>query len=74
VEINIQVIIDRFEEGFAVCEREDRVMINIRKELLPEGAEEGQVILLKEDGIIIDYEETKRRKKEIEESTKNLWE
>ncbi|HEY5563494.1 MAG TPA: DUF3006 domain-containing protein, partial [Clostridiaceae bacterium] len=46
MEINIQVIIDRFEEGFAVCEREDRVMINIRKELLPEGAEEGQVILL----------------------------
>jgi len=73
MELNIQLIIDRFEEGFAVCEREDKVMINIKKELLPEGAEEGQVILIKEEGIVIDYEETKRRKKEIEEATKELW-
>jgi len=73
MELNIQLIIDRFEEGFAVCEREDKVMINIKKELLPEGAEEGQVILLKEGGIVIDYEETKKRKKEIEEATKDLW-
>ena len=71
--IDIKVIIDRFEEGFAVCERENRTMINIKKELLPQGSMEGQVIILKEDGIIIDFQETEKRRKEIEEKTKDFW-
>ncbi len=65
-------VIDRFEEQFAVIEKEDGSMMNLPRERLPRGAKEGDVVLLGET-ITIDYEETKRRKKEIEELTKELW-
>lgn len=65
-------VIDRFEEQLAVIEKEDGSMMNLPRERLPRGAKEGDVVLLGET-ITIDYEETKRRKKEIEELTKELW-
>ena len=66
-------IIDRFEGKYAVVELEDGKMINIDKAQLPVGSKEGMVIHISEN-ITIDIEETKKRKAEIEELTKNLWE
>jgi len=67
------VVIDRFEDTFAVCECEDKTMINIEKEKLPENATEGDVLVIEEDNISVDYEETKRRRQEIEELIEDLW-
>jgi hypothetical protein len=66
-------IIDRFEGKYAVVEVEGGRMIDVDKSQLPIGAKEGMVIQISES-ITIDIEETKKRKEEIEELTKDLWE
>lgn len=65
----MRVTVDRFEGDYAVCERDDRKMMNIEKMKLPKGVREGDVLVLDGPKIFIDEEETKRRKEEIE----NLW-
>ena len=71
----MQVIIDRFEGDYAVCEKENREMINIERAKLPPEAKEGDVLILSEDGsIAIDREETARRKEMIERMMDELWE
>lgn len=69
----MKVIIDRFEGEYAVCEKEDREMIDIEKDKLPPEAKEGDVLIIKEDNIYIDQEETIKRKKEIEKIMDDLW-
>jgi hypothetical protein len=70
----MEAVIDRFEEKFAVCEREDGTMININKSLIPIEAKEGDVLIIDGDNIQIGINETLKRKKEIEILTKDLWE
>lgn len=67
------VSIDRFEGEFAVCQKDDGKMINIKKYNIPIYAKEGDILLITKDKIIIDKDETKRRKIEIEKMTKDLW-
>ena len=69
----MKVIIDRFEGKFAVCEKEDRQMLDIEKSKIPITAKEGDVLNITNDRITIDIEATEKRKKEIEELTKDLW-
>lgn len=69
----MKLIIDRFEGAYAVCEKENRQMINIPINSIPLEAKEGTVIIINNDKITIDFEETNRRKLEIEELTKDLW-
>lgn len=66
-------IIDRFEGEFAVCEKEDRNMVNIKRKDIPKNAREGDVIFLKNDTFHIDVEATRKRREEIEELSKDLW-
>lgn len=66
-------IIDRFEEHFVVVELENGEMKNIKRGLVPMEAKEGDVIDIGED-ITIDYEETVKRRKRVEELTKDMWE
>ncbi|MEL7596664.1 MAG: DUF3006 domain-containing protein [Clostridiaceae bacterium] len=70
----MKVVIDRFEDIYAVCEKEDTTMIDIKRIDIPKDAKEGDVLNIEGDSITIDEEETERRKKEIEELTKNLFE
>ncbi|MBW9153044.1 DUF3006 domain-containing protein [Clostridium estertheticum] len=70
----MDVIIDRFEGNYAVCEKEDRTMIDIKKSGIPSIAKEGDVLCIDNDVIIIDIEKTKKRLNEIEKLTKGLWE
>ena len=65
-------IIDRFEGQYAVVELSDGKMIDIDRSQLPMEAEEGMVIDISKN-IIIDLDETKRRKEEIEKLTEDLW-
>lgn len=64
----MKVIIDRFEGDFAVVETDDKIMVNLPKSLIP-GAKEGDVL-----NIIIDEEETKKRKDKIQKNMDDLWE
>ncbi|MDV3427768.1 MAG: DUF3006 domain-containing protein [Bacillota bacterium] len=70
----MKVIIDRFEGKFAVCQEENMNMVNIDRCRLPEGAKEGDVLIINNDGIIIDKAETERLKRQIEKLSKDIWE
>jgi hypothetical protein len=69
----MKVIIDRFEGSYAVCEKEDRQMIDIERGALPAEAKEGDVLDIEGDRIVIDNDETIKRRKRIEELTRDLW-
>ena len=69
----MRVIVDRFEGDFAVCEKEDRSMMDIEKKMMPITTKEGDVLNIINDRITLNLEETDKRKKEIEELTKDLW-
>lgn len=64
----MKLIIDRFEGDFAVVETKDKLMVNLPISLIP-GAKEGDVI-----SIIIDEEETQKRKDNIQKLMDELWE
>ena len=64
----MKVIIDRFEGNYAVVEFSDKKTADFPRELIPEGAEEGNVL-----DITIDYEETKKRKEEIADLMEDMW-
>ncbi|WP_129600696.1 DUF3006 domain-containing protein [Anaerophilus nitritogenes] len=68
------LIIDRFEGNYAICEDEQKNMISIGKENIPKEAKEGDVLFVYDEKIIIDKEETKKRKEEIEKIADDLWE
>ena len=69
----MKVVIDRIEEGFAVCETEKRVMVNFAVEMLPKGIEEGMVLDVEGESIIIDKEETEKRKKMAEKMLEDIF-
>lgn len=69
----MKVVIDRFEGAFAVCEKEDITMMDIKKDRLPKSAKEGDVLDICGEIISIDVEETRRRREKIEALTKDLW-
>ena len=70
----MRAIIDRFEGFYAVCEKEDKTMINILKINLPSEVKEGDVLIFENNKIFIDIEETEKRRKEIEKLAEGLWE
>ena len=67
-------IIDRFEGDFAIVELEERNIIEIPREDLPQSAKEGDVLVQTNGKFIIDSGETERRKAEIEALSQKLWE
>lgn len=67
-------VIDRFEGDYAVVELEDGKMKDIKRSLLPDGAKEGDVLIINEKGIKIDKEETHRRKGKINNLMDELFE
>lgn len=70
----MKAIIDRFEGNFAICEKENKEMIDIEIKNLPEGAKEGDILLISNNRIIIDKAATEKRKKHIETLMDQLWE
>jgi len=70
----MKVIIDRFEGLYAVCEKEDRTMMDILKINLPIEAKEGDVLVFYNNMITIDIKETEKRRRNIEKLTEDLWE
>lgn len=70
----MKVVIDRFEENYAVCEKEDRTMINLKRSLIPKGAKEKDILILEDGRIFIDKDGTRKRKNEISDLMKDMWE
>lgn len=65
-------VIDRFEEGYAVVLTDEGEMFNISREKLPEGAREGDVLIL--DGTIrVDSKETEKRRRNAKKYL-DMWE
>ncbi len=65
------LIIDRFEGEYAVCEREDRTMVDIPKKELPQGVKEGSKIEKVSNGFVI--VDNSKEKEEIDKKFKSLF-
>ena len=70
----MKIIIDRFEGEIAICETEEKEMININRANLPDGAAEGDIILFENDTIVIDNNAKEERRRQIEKLMDDLWE
>lgn len=58
-----ELIIDRFEETYVVCQTPDGHLDAFPRKRLPEGAEEGSWLVIHDDGTVeIDEEKTIRRR------------
>lgn len=69
----MRVLIDRFEGDFAVCEKEDRTMLNIKLTMLPANAKEGDVLVIEGNTVGIDDAETEKKKIAAEKLVENVW-
>jgi hypothetical protein len=64
-------VVDRFEGKYAVLETDNGRILNIKKHLLPEGIQEGDVVNL--DNMTVLEEETEKRKKVVEKLAEELF-
>lgn len=64
-------ILDRFEENFAVLQKETGKTVDVEKSLLPD-AKEGDVLILECGVYRIDAEETSKRKERIIQKMEKL--
>lgn len=70
----MRIIIDRFEEKYAVCQFEDGTMLNLPLVLIPDEAKEGDIIFIDKSAIQIDKEATDALKSEIKKLMDKLFE
>lgn len=68
-----RLIIDRLEEGAAVCEAEDLSYISVPVCDLPDGAREGDALIETENGYELDAEYTRRRREIILDKQKSIF-
>jgi hypothetical protein len=69
----MKVVIDKFEGDFAVCEKEDRSLLNINRRDVPIDALEGYVLDIQGDDVKIDTTETTKRKEMARLLGVNVW-
>lgn len=70
----MKLIIDRLEDGLAICETEFKKIISIPREHLPEGFKEGDVLREEEGIFTIDHKETERRRAYMKQKLNDLFE
>lgn len=70
----MKLIIDRFEGKFAVCEKEDKSMVDVEKDKIPKEAKAGDVLVYKDGTYLINKEGTEERKERIEKLMEDMWE
>lgn len=69
----MRLIIDRLEGAFAVCEDDNRNMVNIERSRLPPVAKEGDVLNVMGSEIKINVEETETKKQKIKKMMGAVW-
>ena len=70
----MKLVIDRFEGDYAVCEKENREMINILKLELPPEVKEGSVLIFDNGKFTIDINDTNNLESEIDSLMSDIWE
>lgn len=70
----MKAIIDRFEGEIAVLELENGTMQDIIKNKLPSNSKEGDCLIINDDNISIDENETNLRRKNIRKLMDDLFE
>lgn len=69
-----QLIIDRYEGKYAICEDGEQKYFAIEIPELPEGAKPGCVLVISDQGeLTLDLEETERRRQRILEKQHRLF-
>ena len=69
----MKLIVDRFEEEYVVCEKENKEYVNIHINDLPSEVKIGDIIYIENDNILLDKKATTDRERYIEELTKDIW-
>lgn len=69
----MKYIIDRFEGDYAVCEDENKEVVDIERARIPAEAKEGDVLVIHEDDIFLDTDETSKRKENIQRLMDDIW-
>lgn len=69
-----RLIIDRIEDGAAICEIDDAEKVSIPSELLPSGAKNGCVLVESDGRYQLDECETKKRRNAIKTRLERLFE
>lgn len=68
------LVIDRFEKKFAVCEDEEKGIVNIPKYKLPLNCKEGDIIELDErDFYVVAAEKTEEKRQEMQDRLGKLF-
>ncbi|MBQ7066967.1 MAG: DUF3006 domain-containing protein [Lachnospiraceae bacterium] len=68
------LVIDRFEENIAICQKEDKTLVKIPKYKLPLQIKEGDFITTDSKGVyVIAKEKTEEKKQEIHERFHRLF-
>ena len=70
----MKYIIDRLEEGIAVCENELKKLISIPRDQLPDGSKEGDVLEELEGRFSRSDQETEARRKAMRKKLMDLFE
>ena len=70
----MKYIIDRLEEGLAICDTELRKRISVPVSHLPKGIKEGDVLREEEGRFSLDSEETDKRRREMKKKLMDLFE
>lgn len=70
-----KLIIDRFEDKYAICESEDKTIVKVPKYKLPLNCKEGECLIQNSEGMYQkDSETTNIREKRILEKMSRLFE
>lgn len=69
-----EYIVDRIEGNYVILEGKEGNLFNVEKSDIIGNAKEGDLLYKKDKIYFIDVEATKRRKEEIDNLMKGLWE
>ena len=70
----MELIVDRLEEEYIVCEDENKNIVNIVKDEVEDEVKEGDILIFVDGKYIVNKEKTKDRKEYIQDLIKDLWE
>ncbi len=70
----MELIVDRLEEEYIVCEDENKNIVNILKNEVEDEVKEGDIIVFVDGKYIINKVKTENRKEYIQDLIKDLWE
>ncbi len=71
--IVLKYTVDRIEEGFAVCEDENGIMVNIEIATLPADVREGDIVLVENGRAVFLEDETQERRRMIQQKRKDIF-